>query len=287
MLTILTIAYHAYQTYITYYAYHHLPRLPYLHHLLCFRRRTGGCGSSPLRLQCRSPSSFTWTRCRVTREACGAPGRQCSAIIGCGALAASRRIQQAHATAGLCHRTAPPTQRLPIPSHATLHVLAAARACCCACLLLHVLAAARACCCTCLLLHVLAAARACCCACLLLRMLAAARACCCTCLLLHVLAAARACCCTCLLLRVRACLPLGVLAVGSPSRTCLLLHMKPYVSRIQNISSLLCQLPELGLKRGYYLHSSFMEMAIFNAIGAVQPVVGLSCVSLSLRMVYL
>ena len=178
MLTILTIAYHT---------YHCLPRFPYLHHLLCFRRRTGGCGSSPSRLQCRSPSSFTWTRCRVTREACGAPGRQCSAIIGCGALAASRRIQQAHATAGLCHITAPPTQRLPIPSHATLHVLAAARACCCACLLLHVLAAARACCCACLLLHVLAAARACCCACVL--------ACRWVCLLLgpHL---ARACCCT-------------------------------------------------------------------------------------------
>ncbi|KAL1496464.1 hypothetical protein AB1Y20_016418 [Prymnesium parvum] len=35
----------------------------------------------------------------------------------------------------------------------------------------------------------------------------------------------------------------------------------------QNISSLLCQLPEMGLARGHYLHSSFLAMAIFNAVG--------------------
>jgi len=35
----------------------------------------------------------------------------------------------------------------------------------------------------------------------------------------------------------------------------------------QNISSLLCQLPEMGLGRGYYLHSSFAAMAVFNAVG--------------------
>jgi len=35
----------------------------------------------------------------------------------------------------------------------------------------------------------------------------------------------------------------------------------------QNISSLLCQLPEMGLQRGYYLHSSFLAMALFNAVG--------------------
>ena len=32
----------------------------------------------------------------------------------------------------------------------------------------------------------------------------------------------------------------------------------------QNISSLLCQLPEMNLQRGHYLHSSFLAMALFN-----------------------
>eukprot|EP00962_Isochrysis_galbana_P028555 scaffold9041_cov65-Isochrysis_galbana.AAC.1 len=47
----------------------------------------------------------------------------------------------------------------------------------------------------------------------------------------------------------------------------------------QNISSLLCQLPEMKLSRGSYLHSSFLLMAIFNAIG---PMFGLPFVTGSL-----
>ena len=47
----------------------------------------------------------------------------------------------------------------------------------------------------------------------------------------------------------------------------------------QNISSLLCQLPEMHLKHGHYFNTSFMWMGIFNAIG---PFFGLPFVTGSL-----
>ena len=39
----------------------------------------------------------------------------------------------------------------------------------------------------------------------------------------------------------------------------------------QGISSLLCQLPEMGLQRGAYFHSSFVALAVLNLAG---PLVG-------------
>ena len=35
----------------------------------------------------------------------------------------------------------------------------------------------------------------------------------------------------------------------------------------QNISSLLCQLPEYNLQHGHYYHSSFLWIGLFNAVG--------------------
>ena len=47
----------------------------------------------------------------------------------------------------------------------------------------------------------------------------------------------------------------------------------------QNISSLLCQLPEYNLQHGHYYHSSFLWMGLFNAVG---PLFGLPFVTGSL-----
>ena len=47
----------------------------------------------------------------------------------------------------------------------------------------------------------------------------------------------------------------------------------------QNISSLLCQLPEYNLQHGHYYHLSFLWMGVFNAVG---PLFGLPFVTGSL-----
>ena len=47
----------------------------------------------------------------------------------------------------------------------------------------------------------------------------------------------------------------------------------------QNISSLLCQLPEYNLQHGHYYHLSFLWMGLFNAVG---PAFGLPFVTGSL-----
>ena len=47
----------------------------------------------------------------------------------------------------------------------------------------------------------------------------------------------------------------------------------------QNISSCLCQLPEMRLRKGHYYHSSFLAMGLFNGIG---PLLGLPFVTGSL-----
>ena len=47
----------------------------------------------------------------------------------------------------------------------------------------------------------------------------------------------------------------------------------------QNISSCLCQLPEMRLRKGHYYHSSFLAMGLFNGLG---PLLGLPFVTGSL-----
>jgi hypothetical protein len=47
----------------------------------------------------------------------------------------------------------------------------------------------------------------------------------------------------------------------------------------QNVSSLLCQIPEMNLRKGTYFHSSFVCMSLFNFIG---PSLGMPFVTGSL-----